>query len=188
MIIYRQAKARDEQLLRIFLYHAIYIPEGCEPPSADIVFTEDFIQYTEAFGTNPLDLGITEDFIQYTEAFGTNPLDPGIVAEDNGNPVGVAWVRLMKSYGYVDNDTPELSISLLPEYRGKGIGTVLLSELLDSLKMKNCRYVSLSVQKANTAALRLYRKAGFRIVEDKGDELVMKIDLENNEAVFAVIK
>ena len=103
-------------------------------------------------------------------------------------PVGVAWVRLMKSYGYVDNDTPELSISLLPEYRGKGIGTVLLSELLHSLKMKNCRYVSLSVQKANTAALRLYRKAGFRIIEDKGDELVMKIDLENNEAVFAVIK
>ena len=168
MIFYRQAKACDEQLLRIFLYHVIYVPEGCEPPSADIVFTEDFIQYTEAFGTNPLDLGI--------------------VAEDNGNPVGVAWVRLMKSYGYVDNDTPELSISLLPEYRGKGIGTVLLSELLDSLKMKNCRYVSLSVQKANTAALRLYRKAGFRIVEDKGDELVMKFELENNEAVFAVIK
>ena len=180
MISYRQAKACDEQLLRIFLYHAIYVPEGSEPPSADIVFTEDFIQYTEAFGTNPLDLGI--------------------VAEDNGNPVGVAWVRLMKSYGYVygyvDNDTPEFSISLLPEYRGKGIGTVLLSELLDSLKMKNCRYVSLSVQKANTAALRLYRKAGFRIdrkagfriVEDKGDELIMKIDLENNEAVFAVIR
>ena len=46
----------------------------------------------------------------------------------------------------------------------------------------------LSVQKANTAALRLYRKAGFRIVEDKGDELVMKIDLENNEAVFAIIR
>ena len=98
MIIYRQAKACDEQLLQVFLYHAIYVPEGCKPPSADIVFTEDFIQYTEAFGTNPLDLGI--------------------VAEDNGNPVGVAWVRLMKSYGYVDNDTPELSISLLPEYRG----------------------------------------------------------------------
>ena len=155
MIIYRQAKACDEQLLRVFLYHAIYVPEGCKPPSADIVFTEDFIQYTEAF---------------------------------DGNPVGVAWVRLMKSYGYVDNDTPELSISLLPEYRGKGIGTTLLFELLNSLKMKNCRYVSLSVQKANTAALRLYRKAGFRIVEDKGDELVMKIDLENNEAVFAIIR
>ena len=88
MISYRQAKACDEQLLRIFLYHAIYVPEGSEPPSADIVFTEDFIQYTEAFGTNPLDLGV--------------------VAEDNGNPVGVAWVRLMKSYGYVANDTPEL--------------------------------------------------------------------------------
>ena len=132
MIIYRQAKACDEQLLRVFLYHAIYVPEGCKPPSADIVFTEDFIQYTEAFGTNPLDLGI--------------------VAEDNGNPVGVAWVRLMKSYGYVDNDTPELSISLLPEYREKGIGTTLLIELLNSLKMKNCRYVSLSVQTANTAA------------------------------------
>ena len=152
MIIYRQAKACDEQLLRIFLYHAIYVPEGCKP---------------------------------YTEAFGTNPLDLGIVAEDNGNPVGAAWVRLMKSYGYVDNDIPELSISLLPEYRGKGIGTVFLSELLNSLKMKNCRSVSLSVQKANTAALRLYRKAGFRIVEDEGDELVMKIELENNEAVFA---
>ena len=103
-------------------------------------------------------------------------------------PILWIWELLQRSYGYVDNDTPELSISLLPEYRGKGIGTTLLFELLNSLKMKNCRYVSLSVQKANTAALWLYRKAGFRIVEDKGDELVMKIDLENNEAVFAIIR
>lgn len=36
----------------------------------------------------------------------------------------------MEDYGHIDVDTPSLAISLLPEYRGQGIGTKLLSNLL----------------------------------------------------------
>lgn len=168
MIIYRQVKACDEQLLRTFLYHAIYVPEGCEPPSADIVFTEDFIQYTKAFGTNPMDLGI--------------------IAEDDGNPVGAVWIRQITGYGHIDDSIPELAISVCHEYRGMGIGTALLFSLIKLAKENGCNAISLSVQAENTRAIRLYRKAGFRTISEDNGEIIMKLEMDCfNKAVFALI-
>ena len=43
MITFRQAGIGDESLLRTFLYHAIYVPDGYELPAADIVFTEKLL-------------------------------------------------------------------------------------------------------------------------------------------------
>jgi ribosomal-protein-alanine N-acetyltransferase len=57
-----------------------------------------------------------------------------------------------------------------------GIGTLLLQRMLEMLQAEGYRQVSLSVQKANYA-LRMYRKAGFRAVEDGEDELIMIYDL-----------
>lgn len=82
MITFRQAGIGDEALLRTFLYHAIYVPAGYELQAADIVFTENFIQYTDSFGTKDMDLGI--------------------IAVDNDNPVGAAWIRLINGYGHLD--------------------------------------------------------------------------------------
>ena len=78
----------------------------------------------------------------------------------------------MDDYGHIDNQTPSLAISLYKEYRGLGIGTELLCQMLEMLRAEGYMRVSLSVQKANYA-LRMYEKAGFVTVEDKGEEALM---------------
>lgn len=66
----------------------------------------------------------------YVQGFGTRPGDFCLAAEAEGKAVGAAWCRIMEDYGHLDNHTPSLAISLLPEYRGLGIGTQLLRALL----------------------------------------------------------
>lgn len=84
------------------------------------------------------------------------------------------------NYGHIDNQTPSLAISLYKEYRGMGIGTEMLHRLLERLRADGYQCVSLSVQKANYA-LRMYRKAGFEVISDRGDEVLMLCQLESKD-------
>ena len=153
--IIRKIRSEEHDLLREFLYHAIYLPQGVDPPPRSVV-----------------DL---PELQIYLADFGTRPGDHCLVAEAAGKVVGAAWCRIMADYGHIDNDTPSLAISLLPEYRGRGIGTQLLNALLLLLREDGYRRASLSVQKENPA-LCLYQRTGFRIVAEKGPEYLMLWD------------
>jgi ribosomal protein S18 acetylase RimI-like enzyme len=65
-----------------------------------------------------------------------------------------------------------VDIALLPAFRGRGIGSRLITELLEegSRKGKN---VSIHVETFNPA-FRLYQRLGFEVVEDKGVYLLME--------------
>ena len=153
--IIRKIRPAEYGLLRKFLYEAIYRPEGVAPPPRSVV-----------------DL---PELQVYVADFGTRPGDHCPVAEAEGNAVGAAWCRIMEDYGHIDSFTPSLAISLLPEYRGLGIGTRLLNALLLLLRENGYLRVSLSVQKENPA-LRLYQRAGFQITSEKGAEYLMLWD------------
>ncbi|NJK64878.1 MAG: GNAT family N-acetyltransferase, partial [Synechococcaceae cyanobacterium SM2_3_1] len=92
-------------------------------------------------------------------------------------PVGAVWLRLMvgenKGYGYIDDNTPELYIAILPEYRGQGIGTQLLSHLFNSECWSPS--ISLSVSVGNSA-VRLYERFGFTVVGKSCDSMTMRRD------------
>ena len=98
------------------------------------------------------------------------PGDRGVIAEV-GHPVGAAWFRLLpvadKGYGFVADDVPEITIGVRPGHRGSGIGTALLSHLVQQARDANLRAVSLSVEDGNPA-IRMYARAGF--VEVDHDE------------------
>ena len=141
--IIRKIRPEEYGLLREFLYQAIYLPEGVEPPPRSVI-----------------DL---PELHVYIADFGTSPGDHGLVAEVEKKVIGAAWCRMMEDYGHIDNDTPSLAISLLPEYRGQGTGTRLLNGLLRLLRENGYQQASLSVQKENPA-LRLYQRTGFRIL------------------------
>ena len=154
--IIREIRPEEHNLLREFLYQAIYLPEGVEPPPRSVVDLPELQVY------------VTD--------FGTRPGDHCLVAEVEKKVIGAAWCRIMEDYGHIDNDTPSLAISLLPEYRGRGTGTRLLNDLLLLLRENGYRRASLSVQKENPA-LRLYQRTGFRIVAEKGTEYLMLRDI-----------
>lgn len=152
----RKMKAEEYDLLNDFLYEAIFVPDGAKPPEKSILQLPELQVYTDDFGSSPHD-----------RAF---------VAEAEGKIVGAAWARIMKDYGHMDDQTPSLAISLYKEYRGMGIGTALLKNLMMDLKAAGYKKVSLSVQKDNYA-VKMYEKAGFTVCAEKKEEYLMAANL-----------
>ncbi len=148
----RPIQKAEYPLLEDFLYEAIYVPEGMDPPPRSIL-AESKLQASIA-------------------GFGTSVHDLGVVAEVDQQIVGAAWARIAEDYGHVDDETPSLAISVYPAYRGQGIGTKLLQALLALLKERGYRQVSLSVQKANYA-VKMYQRAGFQVLIDRPEEYIM---------------
>lgn len=150
--IIRKMSAAEYPLLNDFLYEAIFIPDGAEPPPRNIIFSPELWIYASHFGE------LDGDF--------------ALAAEIEGKIVGAVWARIINDYGHIDSQTPSLAISLYPEYRGHGIGTAMMEEMLALLKSHGYSRVSLSVQKANYAA-QMYRKIGFKIAEEKDEDWIM---------------
>jgi len=143
----REITPADYPQLEDFLYHAIFIPEGEEYPAREIIFQPEIYVYIKEFGGKD---------------------DCGVVAEIEGRIVGAAWTRIIPAYGNIDESTPELAISVLPEFRGREIGTDLMNDLFELLRKRGYARTSLSVQQNNPAA-RLYRRLGYVITDEKKD-------------------
>lgn len=121
---------------------------------------------------------IRSDLLKYFENFGRGG-DIGLVAVDGGILIGAIWARLFDkqsgSYGFVDEETPELGMAVVPAYRNRGIGSLLIQELFRKLRESGYTTVSLSVNKANQA-LNLYKRSGFQIFsEDENAFTMLKI-------------
>jgi len=142
----RLMQTSDYSCLPEFLYQAIFIPKGVEPPPRSIINDPQIFAYIKDLNTQSHDLGV--------------------VAEQNGQIVGAAWTRIIPAYGHINTETPELVISVLPEFRGYGIGSKLMKKLFKILRVNGYAQTSLSVQK-NNPAVRLYKQLGYRIIEEK---------------------
>jgi ribosomal protein S18 acetylase RimI-like enzyme len=106
--------------------------------------------------------------------------DDGLVAIDEGNLVGAAWYRLFPraeaGFGFVDEETPELTIAVVPSRRGRGFGDELLTGLLERARRAGYERLSLSVEKTSPA-VSLYERYGFRRVAENDDALTMVAEL-----------
>ena len=151
-LIIREIKKSEISLLKKFTYTAIYVPQGAQKPHKSIVELPELKIYYENFGTKADDICL--------------------VAETGGKLVGAVWTRIIDDYAHIDENTPSLAIAVEEEYRSKGIGARLLREILRKLNETGFSAVSLSVQKENFA-VKLYEKAGFKVVKQNGGELVI---------------
>ena len=91
-------QAGEYAVLRRFLYHSIFVPEGECPPDPAILDEPELRVYLDGFGQEQGDVAVA--------------------VRADGNIVGAAWARVMDDYGHIYDGVPSLSISLLPEYRG----------------------------------------------------------------------
>ncbi len=152
----RPLTARDQTLLWEMLYQSLHVPEGRAPFERSVLNRPEIARYVRDWGREG---------------------DCGFVAVgEGGRAVGAVWLRLLKGaergFGYVDEETPELGMAVLPEYRGRGVGTSLLSRLIEAAAGVY-ESVSLSVADGNPA-IRLYRRAGFETVGRDGHSSTMK--------------
>ena len=99
--VIRSLRKGETELLKDWLYEAIFTPKGSEPPTRDIIEKPELQVYTDDFGTRKGDNCLVADF--------------------GGKVVGEVWTRIMDDYGHVDDETPSFAISLYKEYRGQGI-------------------------------------------------------------------
>jgi ribosomal protein S18 acetylase RimI-like enzyme len=148
----RPGSRHDARFLRDMLHHAYY--------------------WRERAPQDPMEGSVQ----RYVMNWG-RPGDAAVIAlDDVGSPVGAAWYRLFKAsqpgYGFVDEQTPELSIAVVPSRRGKGFGDELLEALLAQARRDGFTQVSLSVEPDNPA-LRLYERHGFRKVGESGGSATM---------------
>ena len=151
----RRAGPRDVHFLKDMLRHAYYwrattVPESGEPPVQ---------RYVERWG---------------------RPGDTALVAIVDFQPVGAAWYRLFKAdnpgYGFIDEETPELSIAVVPSKRGTGLGSELLDALMAKARADGYEAISLSVEKDNPA-VSLYERHGFQRVREDDGAYTMRADL-----------
>lgn len=151
----RPIQQQEVPLLEEFLYHAIYQRPGEPLLPKSILAQPELNVFIQGFGKET---------------------DSCLVAEVKNKIVGAVWARILdgpvKGFGNIDSETPEFAISLYPAYRGKGIGTQLMEQMLLLLQQKGYAKASLAVQKDNYA-LAMYKKVGFTILDENEQEYIM---------------
>ena len=74
----------------------------------------------------------------------------------SGEVMGYAGMNHVLDEGYIDN------IAVGEAFRGRGVGSSLLRELIAYAREKEMAFLTLEVRASNLGAQRLYRKHGFR--------------------------
>jgi GNAT superfamily N-acetyltransferase len=111
---------------------------------------------------------------RYVKSWGRHG-DAGVVAFTGPHPYGAAWYRLFPAsapgFGFVDEETPELTIAVVPSRRGGGVGAELLDALLEHARAEGHGAISLSAEHDRT---HLYERFGFEPVTDTGTAVTMR--------------
>ncbi|MCG8373188.1 MAG: GNAT family N-acetyltransferase [Balneolales bacterium] len=157
----RALKPSEAIFLADMLYEAIFIPEGHDPLPKEIIKDKSLSNYIDNWGKDKFDIAL--------------------VVEVDNQLVGAIWGRLFldenKGFGYVDDNTPEISMAVKYEYRNQGIGTKLFKKIAAEYQKLGVHYLSLSVDKANNAS-NLYKRLGFEITEETETSWTMKKRIE----------
>ena len=92
---------------------------------------------------------------------------------DDGEIIGVC--ELIKNWD--DNQSAFVhSFYIDREFRAQGIGKIFLSKIISMLKAENLKTIELTVDPENEAALKLYKKYGFAVIDLRKDEYGSGID------------
>lgn len=110
------------------------------------------------------------------------PPEFGLVSTAEEQPTGVVWVTLFPpeapGYGFVRAGVPELSVCVLPGYRGGGLGAELLGGAVAEARRRGLAALSLSVEEGNPAR-RLYERSGFLPAASAADPGTLVLELQD---------
>jgi len=109
-----------------------------------------------------------------------NPLSLWLVAEENGKVLGYVGSQT------VIDESDMMNIAVHPDCRRRGIANALITQLIEGLKKKGSRMLTLEVRASNTSAISLYSGFGFAQVglrknyyrNPKEDALILRKEWE----------
>ena len=114
---------------------------------------------------------------RYVQNWG-RPGDAGVLALQGPHPAGAAWYRLFTErapgFGFVDEQTPELTLAVVPSRRGGGVGGEMLTALLERARTEGYEAISLSAAKEQAA---YYERFGFTDVRETPYAVTMRLAL-----------
>ena len=124
-------------------------------------------------------VGTEADLIQYL--FGPSPKVEALLAEAENVPVGFClyfhtFSTFLTRHGIYIED-----LYITPDYRGSGVGGLLLKAVVAIAKQRNCGRVEWAALDWNTPAINFYTKLGarqmnewktFRLTEDGFDKIL----------------
>jgi len=151
--VIRRGNRQDVRFLRDMLRHAYYWRSG------GTVEDESLWRYVSGWGRRG---------------------DAAVIALESGFPIGAAWFRLFSreepGFGFVDEQTPEVSMAVVPSRRGRGTGSELLDALVELAKEQGFGGLSLSVA-ADSPAMHVFEKQGFEKVAETDGSWTMRLNL-----------
>ena len=146
----------------------------------DVPFMRDMLRHAYYWRVDRVSSSGEPPVRRYVERWG-RPGDTALIAIQDFQRVGAAWYRLFKSdnpgYGFIDEETPELSIAIVPSKRGGGLGSQLLDALLERARGDGYGAISLSVEQGSPA-IGLYARHGFSEVGADDGGVTMRCELD----------
>ena len=135
----------DQDFLWDILYEALWDPPAGPRRPREVLETPIIAAYVADWGSGPHDLGF-------------------VIETEQGERAGAVWSRLLlpplAGGAFLDSDTPQLGIALLPAFQGRGLGEPLLHHHLAASAARYDR-MTLGVHPANRRAIHLYERCGF---------------------------
>jgi GNAT superfamily N-acetyltransferase len=143
---------------------------------ADVPFMRAMLVHAYHWHVAGLDTEIP--LSRYVDGWGKSG-DTAVIAAEGTNRWGAAWCRRFPrsahGYGFVDDETPELTIAVVPSKRRHGVGQELLDRLLEKARAEGVARLSLSVQKGSDA-IAFYERNGFtQVSESDGALTIVKL-------------
>jgi len=100
-----------------------------------------------------------------------------IAMDEGGHSIGAAWFRLfpedIPGFGFLDEQTPEMTLVVVPTKQGQGIGRLLLNALVERAREEGYSMLSVSVKRGDAEAENFLAE-GFEQVREEGNTLTLR--------------
>jgi len=143
--------------------------------STEQYLAKELLYYAAHLDKSDKSLAHFPELKQYEEHFGSLDGDIGVYILSDANIAGAAWVRLLANgKAYVNDNTPELTLSIKPDFKRKGIAYALLQQLfIETSKL----YSQMSVSVRDIpSVIKFYEKLGFIKCENTEHKNALGVD------------
>jgi GNAT superfamily N-acetyltransferase len=143
----------------------------------DVPFMRSMLTHAYNWHVSALDTEIP--IAGYIDGWGRHG-DTALIALEEGHRLGAGWYRLFRAgapgFGFIDEETPELTIAVVPGRRGEGIGQALLRDLVQRAETEGHPALSASVER-NHPEVAIFEQQGFETAVEDERSLTMRCAL-----------